>query len=83
MAAHYKKLAHDKGFVHLYRQIQSSRRRLMESVVYGGDENAEQLRGAIWAFDSLLKLPDEMLNNGAEAERSLRERGLDDGEADE
>lgn len=79
MARHYKLLAKDKGFVHFYAQMEISRRRLLESVVYGEDQSRiDQLRGAIWAFDSMLRLPDEMFQNGKSAEIALGREDLND-----
>jgi len=78
MSRQYKLLAKHKGFVHMYAQMEVSRKRLMESVVYGSEENTDQLRGAIWAFDAMLRLPDEMLENGQDAERVLGREGSTD-----
>ena len=84
MAAQYKLLAHNKGFVHMYRWLREQRKSLVEGlVVETGHERSDLLRGAIWTFDMLLKLPDEMLANGAESEGALYQRGITDDGTDE
>lgn len=76
MAQEYKSLAKHKGFVHMYDWLRENRSHLMEAVVYRADEDRiEALRGAITILDRMIALPDEMLQNGAEAEEALRERG--------
>lgn len=79
MASHYRRLADDKAFVHLFENLAETRRQLMESLVYNADGRVEQLKGSIFMIDSLVRLPDEMLQNGAESEMELRQRGEIDG----
>lgn len=78
MAREYKALASNEGFVHLFQNLLEMRRQMLESLVADDGSRGGVLRGAIFVIDSLLRLPDEMVNNGAAAETELREGGFDD-----
>lgn len=75
MAREYRRLASDEGFVHLFHNLVEMRRQMVESLVRDDGSRGDTLRGAIFVIDSLLRLPDEVVNNGAAAETELRERG--------
>lgn len=75
MAREYKALASNEGFVHLFHNLVEMRRQMVESLVRDDGTRGDLLRGSIFAIDSLLRLPDEVVNNGVVAETELRERG--------
>ena len=77
MAREYRRLASDEGFVHLFHNLVEMRRQMVESLVRDDGTRGDLLRGSIFAIDSLLRLPDEVVNNGVVAETELREQGED------
>lgn len=75
MAREYKALASNEGFVHLFHNLVEMRRQMVESLVRDDGTRGDLLRGSIFAIDSLLRLPDEVVNNGVVAETELRQQG--------
>jgi hypothetical protein len=75
MAREYRALASNEGFVHLFHNLVEMRRQMVESLVHDDGTRGDLLRGSIFAIDSLLRLPDEVVNNGAVAETELRQQG--------
>ena len=75
MAREYRRLAGNEAFVHLFQNLLEMRKQMVESLVRDDGSRGDVLRGAIFVIDSLLRLPDEVVDNGAAAETELRERG--------
>lgn len=75
MAREYRRLAENKGFVHLFHNLVEMRRQMVESLVRDDGQRGDMLRGSIFVIDALLRLPDEVVNNGTVAETELRQQG--------
>jgi len=78
MARAYAALADDEAFVHLFQNLLEMRKQMVESLIRDNGDRGDVLRGSIFVIDSLLRLPDEMVRNGADAETELREGGISD-----
>lgn len=78
MARAYDALASNEAFVHLFQNLMEMRRQMVESLIQDDGSRGDMLRGSIFVIDSLLRLPDTMVENGAASERELAHRGIDD-----